>query len=360
MSTFVKRRKLIQQLAVSPPSSPSPTPSQHSPSPSTRTSPTPSLSLSTASTSSGEQSPAPAKAKRYFKWTGRVGLRRHDDELYDYYASSSDEGSDASSTSSTRKRAFAKNDDDDEEEEEEDTDEEEEDDGPSFPNMALANYDAGDLKTPAYSTHGTPGTAIRMMNGFALEGGSPLYDASTSTPTGPIDSGSVAPRKLSDYKGFLKAWAEIHEIAMFEEDLEYADGTETIMQFLDRMEERDRKSELSREFDQDINSGADFAEARYVSYPPVNDGDWGDTTDNTKSSEYCEDGNITPKGEHSHEQIQDGELSTLGKDAASYDYSDNHDKENDDDEYDDEDKDDMEAGDMAGASSAPADTSASA
>ncbi|KAG0379990.1 hypothetical protein BGX24_010685 [Mortierella sp. AD032] len=435
MSNLVKKRTLIQLLAISPPSSPSPTSSlfsSSSSSSSTRTSPTPSLpSPSTTSTStSGEQPPAAKKPKRFFKWTDRVGLRRHDDEKYDYYASgssSSDEGSDSggdetwsvmdtnedhfldvSSTSSTRKRTVAKNDDDDEDE----------DNGSSSPNMALADYDAGDLKTPAYATHGTPGTAIRMMNGVALGGGSPFSGVSASTPTGPIDSETVAPCKLSEYQGFQKAWAEIHELALFEEDLEYADGTETIQQFLDRMEERERKPQ---EYDQDINSGADFSEAHYVPYPQVNvhlenksGGDWSDTKDKTKTLENHENGDVTPKGDHCgmtfchrQEQIQDAEFSTLSKDACTgqvHKFDDNldwinhgasdqktmrgigsehhmgfsgsnnkdhveHEQAGRDDSDKDADEegnhtsdcdDDVETGDMTGVSSVPADTSASA
>ncbi|KAF9117138.1 hypothetical protein BGW39_002480 [Mortierella sp. 14UC] len=295
-------------------------------------------------TSTSKQS-SPEKSKPFYKWSDRTRSEEDDD---DYCCSNScDEDNDSDddtktwspldteddnlfvprSTSSTRKRSLPKDDDKD--------DEDDEDEGRSLPLMALANYDAGDLQTPAYSTHGTPGTAIRMFNGVVLGDGSPHSGASAFTPTGSDDEFVATPRKLSEYQGYKKAWAEINELAAFEEDLEYADGKETIRAFLNRMEDRARKSILSQEYDQDLSSGPEYAETRWVLYPEVesrsaskNSG--GDripkTGEQAKIEDYeCHDaGDVTPKEGNDkmtlcrlQEHIQDEDFTTASKNTAA-------------------------------------------
>lgn len=66
--------------------------------------------------------------------------------------------------------------------------------------MALSNFDAGDLDTPAYSTAQTLGTAIRMFNCVALVGGSLASPASPTSLAHSIDLDVPRKLKLSDYK----------------------------------------------------------------------------------------------------------------------------------------------------------------
>ncbi|KAF9901778.1 hypothetical protein EC991_005660 [Linnemannia zychae] len=291
MSHITKKVRLSQpSSAVAPPTSTSHASPSHS---------LPSLSLS--SSSARYQLPI-AKSKHFFKWTDR--LCREDNNYYN--SSGSDEDSDgedreesltmpetegddflaARSTLSTRKRGHTNDYEDEDNEDDEES---------SFPSMALANYDAGDLKTPAYSKHGTPGTAIRMLDGVELGDGSPLSSGtSDATPTGPTDT-VTAPRKLPD-RDFRKAWARINEIAVFEEDLEYVDRKESIQAFLDRMGERTRKSNLPQKYDQDLNSGPDYAEAHWVSYPGTEESCAGSSDD--------DDGECTPKAAKSEPESE--------------------------------------------------------
>ncbi|KAG0282382.1 hypothetical protein BGZ97_009005, partial [Linnemannia gamsii] len=244
---------------------------------------------------------------QYFKWTRR-GVGKYnsadsgvDDDTEDDSADL-EEGSDgylSDTSSSSQESSYGKR------SREEDSDDE--DEQTTSPIMSLADFDAGELETPNYSTSQTPGTAIRMLNGIVLEGGSLTSPASPASPARSIDLD--APRKLCEYKGYKKAFYKISEMATFEEDVEYAGHNEPLQTYLDRMEKRARDTDSEEE---DIDTGPAYAAARAVAYPESESEDdraaedLGDTTPRASTTtrknhhpeqeqEDHEDGYLTPK-----------------------------------------------------------------
>lgn len=123
-------------------------------------------------------------------------------------------------------------------------------------------------------------------------------DPVTSPATEPFmgqDSQKVQlSRKITDYDDFNKAWYGLHELAVFERDLEF-EKDESILNFLERMLE-------------EVDSGTDNAVASWAEYPGSEDGihhagkRCGKTLiaqDVTDCQEKYEDGDATECDNHS-------------------------------------------------------------
>ncbi|KAG0295539.1 hypothetical protein BGZ96_011489 [Linnemannia gamsii] len=219
--------------------------------------------------------PATGKTPHYFKWNNRENHDSDDDEAKTVTSGDEEEAElcddDSSFAYSQTGAASADSDDDDDDDDD----------------KGLADFDAGDLQTPQYLILRTPGTATRMLNGIGLDGGNSAASPARS-------ENQDGPRKLSDYAGFQNAWTEIHEIAMFEEDLEYAGLNESITEFLVRMHERKRKSEFAG--DADFEAGAEFADALWIPHEqPGYQHLHGDKT----PTDDTDDGDRTPKARNS-------------------------------------------------------------
>ncbi|KAF8932498.1 hypothetical protein BGZ47_011356 [Haplosporangium gracile] len=279
-SQVIKRHRLSQPI-VSPPSSPSLSPSSSS---SSRYLPAVPSTSSATMTTVLITGPASGKT-HFFKWKGRGSQHKvncnddnnSDDDDDKTVMSDSDDNEDEYSSDGTWSLSTTQ----------EDTgvdDDEDKDDGVTS-TVALVDYDVGDLETPVYSNARTPGTALRMLNGIGLDGGN-----SGTSPPSPAQSVSQGlPQKLTDYDGFQDAWAMINEMAVFEEDLEYAGLNESIEEFLTRMHERKRKSVFAK--DGDFGEGPEYADAIWVPFEQPGfkylNGDKTPTDDT--------DGDITPK-----------------------------------------------------------------
>ena len=312
MDSQVAKRRRMGQPVVPPPSSPSAPSSSPSSLLSLFESPFPSLVPTTATIVA-----VPGLGKTpFFKWKGRspqCNVHRNNDDI---------------NGDNDDKTVISESDDEEEKEEEEDgyssdgaaslvatqedagstsSDDDNDKDDRAASTMALADYDAGDLKTPIYSTARTPGTAMRMLSGVGLEGGN-----SIASPPSPARSvGQSLSQKLADYDGFQDAWAEINEMAAFEEDLEYAGLYESIEEFLTRMYERKRKSEFAQ--GSEFEDGPEFADAIWVPFEQPDykhlDGDKTPTDDTDDDHTLRVQGSITSS---SKKNIGDSQLIDMG------------------------------------------------
>ncbi|KAF9152822.1 hypothetical protein BG015_004650 [Linnemannia schmuckeri] len=285
----VKRRRSSQPIVSLPSSSSSFFSSSSSRFPPTSPSSSPATMTTTLVT-------GPASGKtRFFKWKGRGSQHKvscndnnnSDDDDDKTVMSDSDDNDDGYSSDGASSLSATQ----------EDTgvDDDEDKDGCATSTIGLADYDAGELETPIYSTARTPGTALRMLNGIGLDDGNSV--ASPPSPARSVSHG--LPQKLTDYDGFQDAWAEINEMAVFEEDLEYAGLNESIEEFLTRMHERKRKSAFAG--DGDFGEGPEYADAIWVPFEQPGfkhlNGDKTPTDDT--------DGNITPKARSSNSHKND-------------------------------------------------------
>ncbi|OAQ35348.1 hypothetical protein K457DRAFT_573165 [Linnemannia elongata AG-77] len=308
MDSQVAKRHRLDHPIVSHPSSPSlPSPSSSSlrsllESPST--SPTPMAATIVTGPGSGKT--------MFFKWKGRgpqCELHRNNDDNYidddDKTVLSDDDGEEdgyssdgAASLAATQKDVWSAYSDDNEDK-----------DDRAASTMVLADYDAGDLKTPIYSTTRTPGTAMWMFNGVNLEGGNSI--ASPSSPARSV--GWSLPQKLTDYEGFQDAWAEINEMAAFEEDLEYAGLHESIEEFLTRMHERKRKSEFAQ--GSEFEDGPEYADAIWVPFEQPDykhlDGDK-TPTDDTNGNRTIRTRGSNSSSSNSKKDVGDSQLIDMG------------------------------------------------
>ena len=86
----------------------------------------------------------------------------------------------------------------------------------------------------------------------------PLTSPAAEPFTGQDSQEAQLSRKLTDYNGFIKAWYELHELAVFERDLEL-EKDESIWDFLERMLV-------------EADSGTDCAVARWAGCAESEDG----------------------------------------------------------------------------------------
>ncbi|KAF9295978.1 hypothetical protein BGZ88_001000 [Linnemannia elongata] len=193
--------------------------------------------------------------------------------------------------------------------------------------MALANFDAGDLDTPAYSTAQTLGTAIGMFNGVALA----LY--------------------------------HISGMATFEEDLEHVNGN-SIMEFIDRMDKR-AACETDSEDEDEANQGAvDLTVHKFDSYNDTHSGqDLGDEDNGARGTYYSDSDQETVCGYGSGEDKDSFGRNHKAADNANdpghsyededgdhqYEYVDHRNSDND---LEDSDADSQATSDSAGTTSA--------